>query len=233
MSRNQNFLSKKSERKPYCKVCHDAGKPESEYTSHYVRSQPDRTGKTVVLCPVLKATECRYCFELGHTTKFCPVIAGKKKDEIRLQNAEKREEEKKVSQKPKIKPTFALLAEDSDNEEEAKPVDKKPIAAKPIAAKPVDEFPALAAVKSEAKPVLSGWANIAAKSAAEFQTEKKANSVKCQMFPPVKSKSPLMKKSWADWSDSDDEDECTYEKAKQSVMKASEMNWAVEDDEDW
>ena len=34
-----------SMKKPYCKVCHDAGKTESEYTSHWVK---DLTGKLPV-----------------------------------------------------------------------------------------------------------------------------------------------------------------------------------------
>ena len=67
-----SFSNKKSlNSKPYCKVCHDAGKPESVYTSHYVKS---RDNSATITCPTLKATECRYCHKLGHTTKFCPVI---------------------------------------------------------------------------------------------------------------------------------------------------------------
>jgi hypothetical protein len=66
-------------KKPFCKVCFDAGKPESDYTSHRVRSLPDMNGKTTVTCPVLAATECRYCYQYGHTTKFCTVLEENKK----------------------------------------------------------------------------------------------------------------------------------------------------------
>jgi len=66
-------------KKPFCKVCFDAGKPESDYTSHRVRSLPDMNGKTTVTCPVLASTECRYCFQFGHTTKFCTVLEENKK----------------------------------------------------------------------------------------------------------------------------------------------------------
>ena len=90
MSTRTNQVSNK---KPFCKVCQDAGKPESEYTSHYVRSMPDKSGKTNVTCPTLLATECRYCYELGHTTKFCPVIEANKKAE------EKAEDQRIVIQK--------------------------------------------------------------------------------------------------------------------------------------
>jgi hypothetical protein len=66
-------------KKPFCKVCFDAGKPESDYTSHRVRSLPDMNGKTTVTCPVLASTECRYCYNFGHTTKFCTVLEENKK----------------------------------------------------------------------------------------------------------------------------------------------------------
>jgi hypothetical protein len=32
----------------------------------------DRTGK--VVCPLLLSQECRYCFKLGHTVKFCQAL---------------------------------------------------------------------------------------------------------------------------------------------------------------
>ena len=55
--------------KPCCKVCKDAGKPEVMFSSHFVK---DRTGK--VICPLLLSQECRYCFKLGHTVKFCQAL---------------------------------------------------------------------------------------------------------------------------------------------------------------
>ena len=58
--------------KKYCKVCHDAGKPESLYTNHFVRSVPGPKG--FVTCPTLLSYECRHCYEKGHTVKFCPKI---------------------------------------------------------------------------------------------------------------------------------------------------------------
>ena len=53
--------------KMFCKVCKDAKKSESVYTSHSVR---DETGK--VVCPTLLSQECKYCKEKGHTPKYCP-----------------------------------------------------------------------------------------------------------------------------------------------------------------
>jgi hypothetical protein len=55
--------------KPFCKVCFDAGKPESSYTSHYVKSAPGPTGKLV--CPTLLNQSCLTCGHTGHTSGYC------------------------------------------------------------------------------------------------------------------------------------------------------------------
>ena len=56
----------------FCNVCFDAGKTESEYTSHYVRASKEPNAK--VVCPTLLALECNYCFKKGHTVKYCDVL---------------------------------------------------------------------------------------------------------------------------------------------------------------
>jgi hypothetical protein len=103
-------------KKPYCKVCHDSGKPESEYTNHWVK---DLNGKTT--CPTLLNTECRYCFKRGHTAKFCSVLT---KNNLTKNNLIKnnKENNKTIMNKPKPfqnKPTngFAVLCNDDDEEE--------------------------------------------------------------------------------------------------------------------
>jgi hypothetical protein len=65
-------LSKQNIKPKYCKVCHDTGKDEKTYTSHYVRETPDPTSR--IICPTLLSMECKYCFKKGHTVKFCKVI---------------------------------------------------------------------------------------------------------------------------------------------------------------
>ena len=239
-------INNKQSKKPFCKVCQDAGKPESEYTSHYVRSLPDRTGKTVVTCRTLLATECRYCYKLGHTTKFCPVIKKNKKPEDRaFKQAERRQTEEK-KQAPKFKAPssgFAALADFSDSEEEVKVSNK---VSKQVV---VEEFPILGTATMEA-PKLSGWASIAAKTQVDYQNEKYeqeliAKTIKRSMPPLVKThiipKVQAEKKSWADWSDSEDEQE-EFEQHYEAVavapkrLSAAEMDWAAQDsesDEDW
>ena len=61
-----------------CKVCKDANKPESLYSSHYVK---DKCGN--VVCPTLLSLECRFCHGKGHTVKFCMKLDAIKKQEQR------------------------------------------------------------------------------------------------------------------------------------------------------
>jgi hypothetical protein len=184
-ARNNN--KKQMAVKPYCKVCHDAGKSEKEYTSHYVKSAPGPEGK--VVCPTLLSQSCGYCGSSGHTPKFCPTLAAEKaaeekalKQAARRDALEKREAEKSapkpaVAKKPQSR-FAAAFDSDSDSETEQK-VSKKvsnikqsapksvTIVAQPAAKSApklvakVEEFPALpsAAAKSETK--------VAVKSAAK------------------------------------------------------------------
>ena len=75
-------------KKPFCKVCFDAKKPQSVYESHFVK---DREGK--VTCVTLLEQECRYCFQLGHTVKFCPAVAANNTAAKKAENKHRREEE--------------------------------------------------------------------------------------------------------------------------------------------
>jgi hypothetical protein len=212
-------------KKPYCKVCFDAGKPESEYTSHWVRSLPDRNGKTTVTCPTLLDTECRYCYNFGHTAKFCPAI---KQHEKERETADRRatytevEKTKPKVQEKKNSSVFALLM-DSDSEEEVKPSKK--------VSNPVENYPVLCApVKNVEKPtqeVKTGWAAIAAKPAevkkpehakrtglvvlSDFiKVEHKVEEKKVVDVKPASwvAKIPVVTKSWADWSDSEEDEDC-------------------------
>lgn len=129
MSRNQSNRrgpnSQKVEKKPFCKVCCDAGKSEKEYTSHFVR---DRDGNTT--CPTLLKQECRYCFRAGHTVKFCPVLKEREQEKekyakecARVERVKIAEEKKKPVQTANAAPArnvgggFAVLADDSDSDE--------------------------------------------------------------------------------------------------------------------
>ena len=183
-----------NQKKPFCKVCFDAKKPESEYTSHYVRSRPDQNGNTIVTCPILSATECRYCYKFGHTIKFCNVLEEKKKKDnkdksvaIRNQKAAERNAVVPVSLKRDNATYAGKFASLYDEEEEV---------VKPNVLVANNDFPTLnkKEVKFEATSN-SNWASVAAKPAApvEKPVAKPATVQKAQA------------RSWADESDSDDE----------------------------
>jgi len=112
----------KSVVKKYCKVCHDSGKSEKEYTSHFTRENRDPNAR--IICPILKALECRYCCKKGHTVKYCPVLKNNKNDKKKETN--KKEIINKVTEKKEETNKFACLYEDeSEDEKESVPI--KPI----------------------------------------------------------------------------------------------------------
>lgn len=220
MSRNQN-----NTKKPHCKVCQDAGKPESVYSSHWVKSLPDRNGKTNIICPTLLDTECRYCFKLGHTTKFCPVLEqnNKKREKNERRIQVEFNNEKVVKTALKNKPScFTVLDLGSDSEEENE---------QEIQVSLKQEYPSIIKGEVATKPIeLTGWAAIAAKPKTEKQTvfgcpietkiappkkiERQTNDVMFEQqvkevakVAPWVKKDVVVKKCWADYSDSESEDE--------------------------
>jgi len=185
-------------KKPYCKVCHDAGKSEEEYTNHFVRSDTGPNSK--VVCPTLLSLECRYCREKGHTVSFCLVLKKHKKEDVRRDFANNKVSEKKPVGPKKLLNSFGALNQDSDDEEEEeKP--KKPV---------VEEFPALcrpAAKVVEAKPVAISYASQAAKSAAPLSKAVFEKPVLARQTAVAMTTVAMIKKSWADWTDSEDDDD--------------------------
>ena len=95
-SRNTVAPSSVSATKPYCKVCYDAGRPEKEYTSHYVKDQPGPQGK--VICPTLLNQHCRICDKTGHTSSYCPQYRSRREEPRR---EEPRREERYIEREPR------------------------------------------------------------------------------------------------------------------------------------
>lgn len=185
----------------YCKVCHDAGKSESEYRSHCTRETRDPNSR--VTCPTLLNLECRFCFKRGHTVKYCKVL--KEKNAPRSAPAPIRLPE----EKPKgNKYTNIFLCLDEE-EEVSKTVTFK------------DEFPVLAATKPNrvsansnnyavalSKVVAPIPAPIPVPIPAPIHTQKPApwdNAPSNPVIMPSPFRKPMG--NWADDSDSDSEDE--------------------------
>jgi len=97
-----SYIRKQTVSKKFCKVCQDAGKSESEYTSHFVRDSPGPNGK--VICPTLLSQNCRGCGINGHTYKYCPTIKQNVREDHREQKWKQAEEKLVQSVKAPPKP---------------------------------------------------------------------------------------------------------------------------------
>ena len=111
----RNFSNNKSTsayvpRAPCCKVCKDAGEPESVYASHYVK---DRDGN--VTCPKLKTIVCINCGKRGHTSSYCKAPSKEAAAYVRTTEATKKPFEPTAA--PVAKGRFACLFEDDSDDE--------------------------------------------------------------------------------------------------------------------
>ena len=197
--------------KPFCKVCKDAGKSESEYTSHFVKSQDGNK----IICPTLLSQECRYCFKSGHTVKFCQVLLKKKNEEARVIKTKSHFEDNNKQSKQKQNQNknqniFSIIAEEDDNESK-------------------EEFPALNKINSITNVNNTNtitYASLAAKpKPCEIKTKAEEEVKKTKTVLSLKLPSTLVKKSWADWSDSEDEEEQEELYNKNSHDKYNDNDW--------
>jgi hypothetical protein len=167
-------------------------------------------GKTTVTCPVLASTECLYCFQFGHTTKFCTVLEENKKKAdkaksiaIKAQRAAERaaaahqQATSRMETDLKYAGKFAGL-EEEDDEPESEIIEVT------VAIKQA-EFPTLfdSSKKKEVRFAAvsqSNWAAMAAKPAAPPKPA------------PVKMNTTVLpSRTWdLEESDSDDDDEEMY-----------------------
>lgn len=183
--------------KPFCKVCFAAGKPESEYTNHFVRSSTGSDSK--VICPTLLNLNCRYCGEGGHTVKFCKVLEAKKNPEKPKKEIKNVPEKKAPLNEKKSANVFSCFEEDEDEEVEVEV--EQPIVniAGPIS---------YAAMAAKEKPTI-----------VEVVEEPKMIQLESRM----KMYEKVLKKSWADWSDSDEEDD---DEDEEPVVVSRPAPWA-------
>lgn len=109
-------LSKQNMKTKYCKVCHDTGKDEKTYTSHYVRETPDPSSR--IVCPTLLSMECKYCYKKGHTVKHCKIIKTRSQTQSRkINNNNEQKKATSVTAPTKVsKNIYDLLDCDDDNE---------------------------------------------------------------------------------------------------------------------
>ena len=169
----------------YCKVCHDAGKSEAEYRSHFIRESPAPTSK--VVCPTLLAQECRYCFNSGHTIKYCPTLKKHEKTELTNTYYGKASISTKKTLTSKSNLFECLNHDSSDEEESSTPQIKKTVKATEI--KKTTETPSYASALNKIAVTVTKTKAIVVAPAAKVVTPFKMSSI-----------------SWADVEDSEPED---------------------------
>ena len=207
-----NSAKNNSTKKFYCKVCHDAGKTESVYTSHCVKTYNINTGKTDTTCPTLLALECRYCWKTGHTVKFCPVLEeNKRMDAQRARERARheyqaRQEQQQVAVQTQNKPknAFAAFAEEQEDEEREaqEEVAKQELQAKQEL-KAEQEFPALMGnTRVVQNNNAKSYSCVAATPADERRLEM-SRQQRVQQAAQVQAQKKAV--SWADEEDSDEE----------------------------
>ena len=189
-SQKKIVTSNKVAAKPFCKVCHDAGKTEAVYTSHFVKSEPGSKGK--VVCPTLLSQGCSYCHEPGHTVSYCQVLKQNDKNKEKAQRAVVYHKEsavavKKTVTKAKGFAALGLLDEEADKIEEQ---ELQVQAAYPVLGN------AQAQVQAKVQAPAQSYASMASKS-PENKTVTKNRAIVVHNVD--------RKRRWADWSESDDD----------------------------
>ncbi len=117
---------KETVKKPFCKVCKDAGKSEKEYTSHFVRQTPHP--ESPIICPTILNTKCNFCNGIGHLVSRCPSKKEFERSMKQKSNSSKKNGFKSGFDAEKRKDLIAknsFAALDSDEEEDEENQDFK------------------------------------------------------------------------------------------------------------
>ena len=216
--KSNNTANNVNSRKPFCKVCADAGKTD---TAHFPRKTADPNSE--VVCPTLLSLECRYCFKNGHTVKYCTVLKernardeqDRREHERHQRHLERQMEQERQARAPvvekKANGKFAVFL-DEDEEEERREREEEEMrlkveeAAAALVAKREAEFPTFG-LKPAAVPApnSTNWAAMAQNAAALPLPKPKAKAV------TIVEEKPKTNVRWADDSDDDVQDEEMYE----------------------
>ena len=195
-------MSSTKNTKPFCKVCFDAGKSEIDYRSHYLRSEPGPKGK--IICPTLLSNECTYCHKKGHMKSHCLLLkkANKENAKACIRKAFENEHEV-VNEKAKPVNKYSALDSDVEEEEEEEPKWK-------------EEYPALC--KASKSDTSKSYAEIVTKAQEmpkvmpkeipkEMPKEVEVVAPEAEASMVTNKKPRIQMRSWADWTDSEDDDE--------------------------
>lgn len=184
---------------PYCKVCHDAGKDESIYLSHFIRE--NKTPGSKVVCPTLLAQECRYCFKPGHTVKYCKEI---KRVQIKKNQQSKKEREitTNIAIENKNNNIYSALSFDDDNDSDEEQQEQSTMA--PLSYKSIIEITKKQVLQEEIEKIQE------AEKRKEEEIQRKNQETEKKAFVPTPIPAPIYIRkacaiNWADDSTSDED----------------------------
>jgi hypothetical protein len=187
---SMNSSMKKKTVMPACKHCENLKLP----SSHWLRSLVG-----TIVCPILLATECRYCHLAGHTVKACPELALKNKNgqpPLKMSGVEPNK-----AFLPVEKRGFSVLEEYTDSEEEEGSARIYPEIESSWNGK-------LSFAKVVSKPPVENLSLIHPDKLTSFEFKPFPKSP--ENSPPIVPFSSIVEKykgmSWAEMCDSDDEE---------------------------
>jgi len=202
MAYNKN--TKKPSRE--CKVCVDAGKPQEECASHYVK---DLAGN--VTCPTLLNQKCLLCGVCGHTASYCITKATKASTTTTTRMAMKSTTPPPVQ--PQTKPTtrpqssnkyaiLGLLEAEAEQANEQRiaafpPLEPKPTHLRPSSAIVVQTPAATSATTAtSATSAISSWATRLKSPPSPFSQQRDQREQQQRRKP---TKPVALAVSWADY----------------------------------
>jgi len=207
---NSNGMKNKGKSdKKYCGVCHKAGKPASEYESHYTKSVPGPTG--IVTCPMILASVCNRCGQSGHFSDHCSL---KKTLPPKNNRLSARAPAAPAVASRSVTNTYAALALIDDDEVVMPVVKQQPkmTVEKEIASLAPNgvSFAAMLLKPAPAPIVETGFKispNLQTLLASEEKSEK---LLLAEKIISERKSSVFKRRSWVDLSDSEDDDDEEY-----------------------
>lgn len=193
---NNNVLS--------CKVCMDANKPKSVYSTHRVKQNG------VVVCPTLLSQECKYCHKKGHTVKFCSALK-KENERKEKQLADGSADNHKKTQRVEFKDPMTTVNRFTVLEEQDEWNETVTIIAPALNEIPrvKDAYPALCTKATIViAPVLGGYATALKTPPMPPKTQTKTQTLTTETHKKLfATYDPTQKKSWANCTSDDEDDE--------------------------
>lgn len=196
-TRNQRSTNTAAAAKKFCGICKAVGKSEEEYTNHYTKSAAGPKG--VVTCPLILSSVCKCCSKQGHFADHCPKRAEKKNQTVNVEI--------------RMKPAAAAVHKKSN------PIAASRLSSTKSSLSSTNRFNLLRDLEDDdelvsaiSTPSKKTFASVLASNPMKSALSDKSNTSSFAQAPIQLSKvATRPRRSWADTTDSDTEDEDDFE----------------------